>query len=588
VIVLHEPLPASTQMTVTVAGVSDLAGNPVSPSITHFTTTANPDVAAPVVIAVTPGNNFTNVGTNAAISVQLNEPVDFGSVNGNSFAVRDDTTGVFIGGQSYTISPDGTLVNFVAPGPLATGHLYRVFFSQFQGLTDYAGNAAASTQFVFTTSFTPDTTIPQVVGVSPPDTTAQAPLNTQVVIAFNEPVQGASIGGVTLSSSGGPVAVLRTLSNGNRTLTLTPVNPLSVNTSYTVTIAGVLDLGSNTLIAPVTTSFSTGTEADLIRPSVVLVDPVNNAVGVGTNAVVRVQFSERVNAISVNSGTLQMTRSTDGVFLAPTSITVAADGLSAVWSGPLGASTGYRISWLNNGITDLAGQGINGGSSVFTTAQGVDTIAPLLVATSPGNGTTGVAVNTRVIVQFNEAMEAVGIGQPFTVTGGGTTVTGSVSASADRTALIFTPSSLLAPSTVYTATVAGLKDVSGNAAATVTFSFTTGVSAVADTTRPSVISVSPAFGSTNVATTSVIVWTFNEAIDATSVSPNSVLVRNNTTGASIAGSFTVNGAVLTFTPGAPLPGNTVIVIQINLNTQVLDLAGNQANTFSGSFTTGAQ
>jgi len=511
-----------------------------------------------------------------------------GSVKKNSFAVRDNATGVFIGGQSYTISGDGTLVNFVAPGPLATGHSYTVFFSQFQGLTDYAGNAAAITQFGFTTSFTPDTTIPQVVGVSPPDTTAQAPLNTQVVIAFNEPVQGSSIGQVTLSSSGGQVGVLRTLSNGNRTLTLTPVNPLSVNTTYTVRVAGVQDLGSNTLIAPVTTSFSTGTEADLIRPSVVVVDPANNAVGVGTNAVVRVQFSERVNAISVNSGTLQMTRSTDGVFLAPTSITVAGDGMSAVWSGPLAASTGYRISWVNNGITDLAGQGINGGSSVFTTAQGVDTAAPLLVATSPGNGTTGVAVNARVIVQFNEAMETVGIGQPFVVTGGGTTVTGSVSASADRTALIFTPASLLAPSTVYTATVAGLKDVAGNAAATVTFSFTTGATGVADTTRPSVISVSPASGSTNVATTSVIVWTFNEPIDATSVNTNSVLVRNNTTGASIAGSFTVNGAVLTFTPAGPLPGNTLIVIQINLNTQVLDLAGNQANTFGGSFTTGAQ
>jgi hypothetical protein len=173
VLVLHEPLPASTQMTVTVSGVSDLAGNPVVPSVTHFTTGVGPDVAAPVAIAVTPVNGFTNVGTNAAISVQLNEPMDFGSVNGNSFAVRDNVTGVFIGGQSYTISADGTLINFVAPGPLATGHGYTVFFSQFQGLTDYAGNAAAISQFTFTTSFTPDTTIPQVVGVSPPDTTVR-------------------------------------------------------------------------------------------------------------------------------------------------------------------------------------------------------------------------------------------------------------------------------------------------------------------------------------------------------------------------------------------------------------------------------
>jgi hypothetical protein len=281
-----------------------------------------------------------------------------------------------------------------------------------------------------------------------------------------------------------------------------------------------------------------------------------------------------------------MTRNQDGVFLAASAITASADGLSATWSGPLAASTQYQIRWLTNGITDLAGQGINGGSSVFTTAQGTDTVAPLLAATSPANGASGVAVNARVIVQFNEPMETVGIGQPFVVTSGGNTVSGSVSASGDRTALIFTPSSLLAPSTVYSVTVNGLQDLAGNAAAPVAFSFTTGTSAVADTTRPSVVSVNPTNGATNVVTSSVIVWTLSEAIDATSVSSNSVLVRNNNTGVVIPGSFTVNGAVITFTPAGPMPSNTPIGTQINLNTQVLDLAGNQANTFSSSFTTG--
>ncbi|HEX4605390.1 MAG TPA: Ig-like domain-containing protein, partial [Candidatus Angelobacter sp.] len=87
-------------------------------------------------------------------------------------------------------------------------------------------------------------------------------------------------------------------------------------------------------------------------------------------------------------------------------------------------------------------------------------------------------------------------------------------------------------------------------------------------------------------TTSVLAWTLNKAIDPTSVGSSSVLVRNNNTGAQIAGSFTVNGGVITFTPAGPLPGNTSISTQINLNNAVLDLAGNQANTFGGSFTTG--
>jgi hypothetical protein len=72
------------------------------------------------------------------------------------------------------------------------------------------------------------------------------------------------------------------------------------------------------------------------------------------------------------------------------------------------------------------------------------------------------------------------------------------------------------------------------------------------------------------------------------VNSGSILVRSGSTGQQLAGSFKVNGAVVTFTPAVPWPASTSISHQVDFNSNVLDLAGNTANFFSTSFTTGAQ
>src|SRR5260221_681306 len=82
---------------------------------------------------------------------------------------------------------------------------------------------------------------PQVIGVSPANGLTGVPINAQVVIQFNEPVDALTVNQVTLSG-GGTVNVTRTLTNGNQTLVLVPVVPLITSTSYTLTITGVQDI----------------------------------------------------------------------------------------------------------------------------------------------------------------------------------------------------------------------------------------------------------------------------------------------------------------------------------------------------------
>lgn len=105
------------------------------------------------------------------------------------------------------------------------------------------------------------------------------------------------------------------------------------------------------------------------------------------------------------------------------------------------------------------------GSSSKTTGPTADTTPPTVVSTNPANGATGVAVITA---SFSEAMNASTITTAtFTVTGpGATPVAGTVAYNASTYIASFAPTTALAPSTAYTATITtGAKDVAGNALA---------------------------------------------------------------------------------------------------------------------------
>ena len=94
-----------------------------------------------------------------------------------------------------------------------------------------------------------------------------------------------------------------------------------------------------------------------------------------------------------------------------------------------------------------------------------DLIAPTVTSTNPINGATGVAVITAT---FSEAMMGSSLSAAtFAVSGPGVTpITGVVTYNATTHMATFTPTTALAPSTGFTATVTtGAKDTSGNSLA---------------------------------------------------------------------------------------------------------------------------
>lgn len=108
-----------------------------------------------------------------------------------------------------------------------------------------------------------------------------------------------------------------------------------------------------------------------------------------------------------------------------------------------------------------------------------DTTPPVVTSTSPGSGAKGVAIDSSVTATFSEAV------QPGTIVfalrdASGRTVSATTSHNASTHATTLKPSSALAHSTTYTATLSGAKDLAGNAMATRSWSFTTAAAPAPD------------------------------------------------------------------------------------------------------------
>jgi diguanylate cyclase (GGDEF)-like protein len=226
-------------------------------------------------------------------------------------------------------------------------------------------------------------------------------------------------------------------------------------------------------------------------------------------------------------------------------VVVSPDGQTATFSPSSGLEDATYYSFTaTNGITDIEGNALASFGSSFTTGvSGLDTTAPTVTSVSPASSATGVPVNPQVIVVMSVPVSAASVSSnAIAVSANGTPVAGTITVSTDRTTLTWVPTALLSTSTVYAVTVSGLTDDAGNVMVPFTTAFTTVNSGGANTTGPSVVSVSPTNGAINVSVNSTIVLTFSEAIDLTTVNNSTVPISVSGFSGVLAGAYE-NGEV---------------------------------------------
>ena len=205
-------------------------------------------------------------------------------------------------------------------------------------------------------------------------------------------------------------------------------------------------------------------------------------------------------------------------------------------------------------------------------------VTPTVTSETPASGATNVAVSTAPTATFNEALQAGTIS--FTLKSSSGTVAGSASYNSTTNVTTFTPTSALAYNTTYTATISGAQSASSvPMTAPFSWSFTT------DAAPPAVTSETPASGATGVAVSTTATATFNEALQAGTIS----FTLKNSSGSSVAGSVSYNSTtyVTTFTPTptSALASNTTYTATISGAQSMSGVS--MTAPFSWSFTTTA-
>jgi hypothetical protein len=241
-------------------------------------------------------------------------------------------------------------------------------------------------------------------------------------------------------------------------------------------------------------------EETVVVPSVVSTVPVNGATNVSVNTPISATFSMAMNPATLTSATFTVA-GPDGAVAG--AVAYSGDTATFTPSAPLAYTTRYTAT-ITTGATNLGGTPILANYVwTFTTILP----APAVVSTIPKNGAVNVPIDQVISATFNEVVNSATItGSTFTVTAPDGAVAGKLAYSG--VTATFTPTAVLAYSTVYTATITtGVMDVPGTPLATnYVWTFTT------ITPPPMVISTVPMNAATGVPIAQILSATFNDEL----------------------------------------------------------------------------
>jgi hypothetical protein len=319
---------------------------------------------------------------------------------------------------------------------------------------------------------------PMVISTNPINNATSIAINSKISAAFSVAMDPSTITIANFTLQQGTAMVSGSVTNTDTTATFTPAANMAPNTIYTATItAGAKDISGKTLVKDYIWSFTSGAIPDITLPTVTLTDPANSATGVALNKLIVITFSKPMDQTTITSLTFTLKQGSTPVSGA---VTYNGTNNKATFT-PASNSLAYNkiyTATVTTGAKDMAGNALASNNTVsFTTVNAPDLMLPMVNSIDPINNATDVASNKVVAITFSEAMDTLTINtSTFTLNQGTTTILGTVAYSG--TTARFTPSTILAEGTIYTATVTtGAKDLAGNPlAANFIWSFTTATS----------------------------------------------------------------------------------------------------------------
>lgn len=528
-------------------GAKDLAGNSLAANYAwSFTTSTLAKIGAPTVTSTDPLNAETGVPINKKIAAVFSEGMDPLTITSTVFTLKTAAGTIVPGTVTYV----GFTAGFQASSNLAVNTLYTATITT--GAKDLTGNPLAGNYtWTFTTGASADTTAPSVTSTNPAPAETGVALNKKISVLFSEGMAPTTITNTTFTMAGpGTTPVPGTVTLVGQTANFTPTTNLSASTLYTATVSkGVKDLAGNALSVAFTWTFTTGATVDSTKPTVASTDPANGATGVALNKTIAAVFSEGMNPATISNTTFRVTG--PGGTLVPGAVTYVGLTASFKATATLTGNATYTAT-ITTGAKDLANNALAADFTwTFITGAAPDITPPTVLTTIPSNGASNVAITTKITANFSEGMTSSTINPTtFTLTGpGGISASGTVTTVGS--VATFTPSSSLAYSATYTATITtGAKDLAANPlAANFTWTFTT----AAPPPPPTVLAIYPVDGAQNIGVREGVTATFSTTMTSTTIGTLTFTLKK-LDGTPVSGTVTYDSITskATFTPVAPL------------------------------------
>jgi len=291
----------------------------------------------PVVQSRTPSAGATGTPTDGAVTAQFDRRLDPATVNSSTFKLKATATGVSVAG---TVSYDSaTRTARLVPSQWLTESTgYTATLSTGIKATDGRAMAAADTWSFTTgtnltvTSRTPD---PLASGLSP----SVAPR-----AVFSRAADPASMTMTTFrltDPSGSVVPAAISYDGASRTATLTPSAPLTLLTTYTVTLTGGVHAADGGPLNPTSWTFTTASTPPP-APVVTSSAPVAGATGTSINARVLATFDLQLDPATVTNQSF--TLKPDGGVPVPATVTYDAAAARATLTPSAALATGTRYT----------------------------------------------------------------------------------------------------------------------------------------------------------------------------------------------------------------------------------------------------
>jgi hypothetical protein len=566
--------------TITTGASSPGGAELIGPYVWSFTTITPP----PTVLSTIPANGAANVPIGQVLSATFSEPMASGTFSATTFTLSV-TDGAAVAG---TVTYVGGVATFTPTAALANSTSYTATITT--GVTSLSGTPLAA-NYVWT--FTTITPPPLVVSTIPVNTATGVPLSQVLSATFNEAMNCPAFPATafTVVAAPGATPVPGTIDCSGAVATFTPASDLAYNTVYTATITtGATSLAGTPLAGNYVWTFRTLPAPT--PPTVISTVPVNGATAVPINQALSATFSVAMIPATIDTTTFTLKATTSGTAVTGTVTYVAAGSVATFTPNADLAPTTEYTATITTGAEDLAGTALAQNYVwTFTTAALPIAAPPTVTSTIPLDLATDVSLNQVVSATFSTAMNPATINSTtFTLTGPGVTpVSGLVAYASVGNTLTFTPTSNLAASTMFTATITtGAQDLAGVGLATYyVWTFTTGTAVVV--VSPEIVSTVPANAATNVFLNQAVSATFTEAMNPLTITTGTFqLTGPGATAVAGTVSYDAINFIATFTPTAPLTADTTYTATVTNG--ATDLAGNPLGNTGApnpwTFTTG--